>query len=156
MKKGSILFLKTIIGILAFTVLVLHVFVLPRIILAEFKSDFDYLPILLGIYLPAIAFSIALHSAWNLLGLIDRNLAFSKLSIKALRRIKYCSFIISTLYAIGLPYIFMLAQEDDAPGLALLGLIFTFGPFVIGAAAAVFQRIFQNALDIKFENELTV
>ncbi len=156
MKKGSTLFLKTIIGILVVVTLLLHIFVLPRIIIAEFKSDFDYLPILLGLYLPTIAFFIALHSAWNLLGLIDRNLAFSKLSIKALRRIKYCSFIICALYAIGLPYIFMLAQQDDAPGLALIGLIFTFGPLVIGTAAAVFQKMFQNALDIKSENELTI
>jgi hypothetical protein len=156
MKKGSTVFLKSVIALIATAVLAMLIFILPRVILAELQGDFDYLPILVGLYFPAIPFLIGLYQAWKLLGLIDKNVAFSKDSIDALRKIKYCGFIISALYAIGMPYIFMIVDRDDAPGVALVGLIFTFGSFIVGTAAAVFQKMFQNALDIKSENELTV
>jgi hypothetical protein len=35
-------------------------------------------------------------------------------------------------------------------------LLVTFGSIVIAAAAAMFQRILQNAVDLKSENDLTV
>jgi hypothetical protein len=156
MKKGSTLFLRSVIVFIAVAVGVLLVFILPRIIVAELQGDFDYLPILVGMYIPSIPFFIALFQGWKLLDFIDKNRAFSTLSINALRKIKYCGFIISALYAAGMPYIFMIAERDDAPGVALIGLVFTFGSFLIGTAAAIFQKMFQNALDIKSENDLTV
>jgi DUF2975 family protein len=37
-----------------------------------------------------------------------------------------------------------------------LGIFTTFASIVIATAAAVFQRLLQNAVDIKSENDLTV
>jgi hypothetical protein len=55
-----------------------------------------------------------------------------------------------------MPYIFYVADKDDAPGVAAIGFAIIGLSFVIAVAAAVFQRLLQNAVDIKSENDLTV
>ncbi len=37
-----------------------------------------------------------------------------------------------------------------------MGILITFGSAVIAAAASMFERILQNAVDMKPENDLTV
>jgi hypothetical protein len=107
-------------------------------------------------YVPAIPFYIALYYGFKLLHQIDTNKVFSEYSVKALTYIKYCGFIISGLYAVGMPYIFHVAQRDDAPGVVLIGFIFTFAPLIVATAAGIFQKLLQRVIDIKSENELTV
>ena len=41
-------------------------------------------------------------------------------------------------------------------GAVMMGVFIIFGSSVIATAAAVFERILQNAVDIKSENDLTV
>jgi hypothetical protein len=107
-------------------------------------------------YIPAIPFFFALFQTLKLLNYIDKNIAFSKASIRALKYIKYCGIFISVMYAAGMPYIFSVADKDDAPGVVLLGLIFTFAPMLAAILAAILQNLFQNVIDLKSENELTV
>lgn len=156
MKKGSTLILKAVIVLMGLIVLALCLFALPGAIRAEFRGDFDYGPIFVGLYVPAIPFFIALHQGFTLLTLIDRNKAFSKATVKAFKTIKYCALIISGLYAAGMPYVFYVADRDDAPGVVALGLVVIGASFVIATAAAVFQQLLQSAVDLKSENDLTV
>lgn len=114
-------------------------------------------PVIIVIVASVITFFVALIQIWKLLGLIDRNKAFSQASVHAMRNVKYCGFIISGLFAIWLPLVFYFANEDDAPGVLLLfGTIFVGVPFVVAVLAGVAQKLFQNAIDIKKENDLTV
>jgi hypothetical protein len=152
--SGSTLFLKSFIFLLAFAVLALCIFVLPGGIMSEDAGG--YRPILIGMYIPAIPFFIGLYQGLKLLRFIDNNQVFSEASVKALRYIKYCAFTVSAIYAAGMPYIFTVAQKDDAPGVVLIGFIFIFAPLVVATAAAVFQNQLQKVVDIKAENELTV
>jgi hypothetical protein len=154
MKKGSTLFLKSVILLIGAGVLALCIFALPVGIRSEHAGA--YRPILIGMYFPAIPFFIALYQGFKLLGYIDKNKIFSELSITALRNIKYCALAIGALYTAGMPYIFQVAEMDDAPGVAGLGFIFIFASLMVAAAAAIFQKLLQNAIDIKSENELTV
>ena len=48
------------------------------------------------------------------------------------------------------------AGEDDSAGFVAIGLVVIFATAVITTFAAILQKLFQNALDIKSENELTV
>lgn len=154
MKQGSTLFLKFVVSLIGVVVLGLCIFVLPAGIATDQTGD--YRNILLGLYIPAIPFFFALYQAIQLLNYIDENKAFTDLSIKALKNIKYCAMIISILFAAGMPYIYYVADKDDAPGVVAIGLIIIFASFVIATAAALFQQLFQNAVDIKSENDLTV
>jgi hypothetical protein len=154
MERSSTFFLRGVVILIGLIVLALCVFVLPVGISSDNVGG--YRPILLGMYVTAIPFYIALYHTLKLLHLIDNNKAFSELSVQALGYIKYCATIIGVLYALGMPYIYLVADRDDAPGVVALGLAFTFTPMVIAVFAAVLQRLLHNAIAIKSENDLTV
>ncbi len=154
MNRGSTMFLKGVIGLIGLVVLIFCVYVLPKGISSD-QTGY-YRPILIGMYIPAIPFFIALYQAFGLLVLIDKNKAFSNLSVKALKNIKYCAIAISGLYILGMPYIYYAADRDDAPGVVAIGFVIIFASFVIAGFAGVLQSLLQNAMDIKSENDLTV
>jgi len=154
MKPGSTLILKGTVIAMGLVVLALCAIVLPAGIRTD-QTGF-YRPILFGMYVTAVPFFIALYQTMKLLSYIDTNQAFSDLSVKALKNIKYCAIIIAALYAAGLPYIYLVADRDDAPGVMLLGLVFTCAPIVIAVFAAVLQTLLHHAIQIKSENDLTV
>lgn len=156
MNRGSTLFLRTVIWGIGVLVLAILVAALPVAISSELKGDFDYGPIFLGLYVPAIPFFFALYQAFKLLGYIDKNRAFTPAAVKTLQNIKRCALLISGMFALGMPYIFYVADRDDAPGVALIGFIIIGASFVIATFAAVLQKLVQNAVDIKSENDLTV
>lgn len=158
MKRGSTLILRGVVILIGLIVLALCVFALPQLISSELarEADFDYGPIFLGMYVPAIPFFYALYQTLKLLNYIDQNKAFSELSVKALKKVKYCALTISGLYAAGMPYVFYVADRDDAPGVVAIGLVIIGASFVIATSAAVLQKLLENVLDIKSENDLTV
>ena len=55
-----------------------------------------------------------------------------------------------------MPLFYLIAEMDDAPGIILIGLVLIFASMVIAVFAAVLQRLLQEAIDIKSENDLTV
>lgn len=154
MKQGSTLFLKIIISFIGFATLALSVFLLLATLGSEELKDF--LPLLLGMYVAVIPFFYTLYQTLKLLIYIDKSEAFSDLSVKALKNIRYCAIAISALYAAGMPYIVYIADKDDAPGLTVLGFVIILASIAIATFAAVLQKLLQEALDIKSENELTV
>ncbi|HEX7259687.1 MAG TPA: DUF2975 domain-containing protein [Candidatus Saccharimonadia bacterium] len=154
MNSGSTAILRGIVIVMGVIVLALCAFVLPPVISSDDAAN--YRPILLGLYVTAIPFFIALYQTLKLLRYIDMNKAFSDLSVQALRNVKYCAITISTLFAAGLPYIFHVADKDDAPGVVLIGLVIAGTSFVIATSAAVLQKLLQSAIAIKSENDLTV
>lgn len=153
MKRGSTLFLKAVIVLLSGVVLALCIFLTSQLITEDVGG---YHPILIGMIAAAIPFFIGAYQTLKLLSHIDNNKAFSALSVSALKKVKYCATTISVMYGVGMPYIFIVAEQDDAPGVVLLGLIFTFVPMMIAVFAAVLQKVLQNAIDVKSENDLTV
>jgi MFS family permease len=146
--------LKAVVAGIGILVLALCVLALPAGIITD-KVGY-YRPILIGLYVPAVPFFIALYQALKLLGYIDHNRVFSQLSVRALEIIKYCAIAISGLFAAGMPYIYYAAERDDAPGVIAVGLVIIFASIIIATAAGVFQRLLQSAVDIKRENDLTV
>ncbi len=154
MQKGSTFFLKLVIVLIGLGVLVLCAYVLPQGIISD-RTGF-YRPILIGMYIPAIPFFVALYESLKLLRYIDTNKAFSELSVYALKKIKYCALAISGLYTIGMPYIFYAADRDDAPGVVAIGFVIIGAALVVAVFAAVLQRLLRSAIDIQQENELTV
>lgn len=154
MKVKSTAFLRLVIGIIGLIVLSICLFGIPTVIGSFQWGGYD--PILLGLYIPAIPFFIALLQSNNLLNYIDNNQAFTKLCVTAFRNIKLCAVAISLLFTIAMPYIFYVADKDDAPGVVAIGLVIIFASLVIAVFATVLQKLIQNAVDIKAENDLTV
>jgi len=105
--------------------------------------------IVIGLYVTAIPFFIALWQALKLLQLIDTNKAFSDLSVAALKKIKYCAIVIGVLYLGGVPLLFPIADADDAPGLVVIGFAIACVPIIVAVFAAVLQKLVQGVVDMK-------
>ncbi len=157
-EQGSTLFLKSVIVLLGIGVLFLCVLLYLNIDeAADSEKEFVFLHILLGVfYASAIPFYMALHQAFKLLLYIDRNEAFSDLSVTALKKIKHYAFAISVLYVVSLPLFYYVAEKDDAPGMLLIGLLLAFAAMVVSVFAAVLQKLLKSAVEIKKENDLTI
>ena len=158
MKKGSTLFLKFVICLIAIGALIWLIW-FPQ--LEGRAANLDLLriyidPLIIYAYIGSIPFFVALYQAFQLLGYIDGNKVFSQSSVNAVRTIKYCAIIISGFIVLGLLFIRISVVDDDPAGVIALGIFTTFASVVIATVAAVFQRLLQNAVDIKSENDLTV
>ncbi|WP_018931263.1 DUF2975 domain-containing protein [Gracilibacillus lacisalsi] len=158
MKQGSTLFLKIAVLFIGIPVLALCLFGLVQLANNPVNPDYAHLlyPIVIGMYVSAIPFYMALYWAFRLLSYIDKNKAFSQISVKALKNIKNCAITISSLYVVIIPFVYLVAEKDDAPGLIIFGMVPIFASMVIAVFAAVLQRLLQEAIDIKSENDLTV
>jgi hypothetical protein len=75
--------------------------------------------------------------------------------VRALRTIKFCAIAIIGFVA-GAEVFILLHDSDDRAGGVFMGILITFGSVVIAATAAMFERVLQNAVDMKSENDLTV
>ncbi|UDK97943.1 DUF2975 domain-containing protein [Lysinibacillus sphaericus] len=160
MKIATTLFLKIAVILMAIPVLALCILLIPELgtlsekLLPAFSSIQYIVSIIL--YASSIPFYFALYQAFQLLRYIDQNKAFSELSVKSLKKIKYCAIIISSLHVLILPLFYLFAEKDDAPGVIFVGLLVPFASMVIAVFAAVLQRLLQEAVEIKSENDLVV
>lgn len=158
MKRRSTLFLQGVIGLIgigALTLLLWEPHLEGRNAHATLSEIYFKDPFLAYAYIASIPFFVALYQAFKVLGYAGQNKVFSPAAVQALRTIKYCAIAIIGFVALGEIFI-MLSNSDDRAGGFFMGILITFGSIVIAAAAAMFERILQNAVDIKSENELTV
>ena len=158
MKKGSTLFLKFVICLIAFGVFA-GLLWFPQtegraanLDLISIYTD----PLIIYGYIASVPFFVALYQAFKLLGYVDVNNIFSQPAVKAVRNIKYCAIIISGFIVLGILYIRLSVTDDDPAGVTAFGIFTTFASIIIATAAAVFQKLLQNAVDIKSENDLTI
>ncbi|MBM7715230.1 DUF2975 domain-containing protein [Siminovitchia sp. FSL H7-0308] len=158
MKRGSTLFLKTAVIFMGMPALAFCIYGLTWLVKNPVNPDYAHLlyPIGIGLYVSVIPFFVALFQAFKLLGYIDNHQSFSELSVKRLKNIKFSAMVISGLYVVMTPFVYLVAEMDDAPGLIIIGMILIFASMVIAVFAAVLQRLLEEAIHIKSENDLTV
>lgn len=152
--KQSTTFLRVALYILGGVVFFLCVFFIPRVI-GSF-SFLGYDPVLVLMYIPAIPFYQALYATHRLLLAIDEERVFSKNSVMALAIIKRSGFVIAIFYAFLLPYVFVLADFDNAPGLVLIGVCIVCIAFGVAVFSGVLEKLLATAVDMKKENDLTI
>ena len=157
MNRGSTIFLRLIIFLIAIAVLAVCIFVFPRAFAREAAKTPDtawqiYL-FLVGAYLMALAFFVALYQAFKLLTYVDGNKTFSEPSLRALRQIKHSAITIGVLAATGIAGVMIISAGtgEDSAGPVMLGLIMTLASSVVAAVAAVLQTQVQKAIDFKSE-----
>ncbi|MCD7035145.1 DUF2975 domain-containing protein [Metabacillus sp. GX 13764] len=158
MKQYKVTFLKITIFIIGLTILSLCIFLLPNLAKEAAAMDPEYaylkMPVLMGIYLSAIPFFLALYQALKILNYIKGKAAFTNLSVTSLGYIKNCAIAIIVLYLIGM--ILLTALNTLHPGIALVGIVITFASLVIAVFSAILQELLRSAIELKSENDLTV
>jgi hypothetical protein len=159
MKRGSTAFLQGVIVLIALGALALLLWephVEGRNAHATTFEIYFKDPFLAYAYVASIPFFVALYQAFRVLGYAGKNLIFSQPAVKAMRTIKLCAIAIIGFVAVGEVFILKHNDEENPGAGVFMGLLVTFGSVVIATAAAVFQRVLQDAVDIKSENDLTV
>lgn len=159
MKQFSIVFLQAVlilIGLLTLALLIYLPLTEGRATNLDLIDIYSDKFILYG-YITSIPFFVALYNAFKLLRYIGQNKVFSTISVKALRNIKYCAIVLSSLVVVaGLIIRFTHDKEDDPAGFLAICIVTTFASVVVATAAAIFEKLLQNAVDMKSENELTI
>ena len=157
MKKSSTIFLQIVITLFGMSALTFLLWephiegVNAHATLTQMYFD----PFVLYAYIASIPFFWALFQAFKLLGYIRLNKVFSQEAVRALRTIKYCALAIIAFAAASV--IFMIGGDrDDRPAGVFLRILITFPSIIVATAAAMFERILKNAVDLKTENDLTV
>ena len=159
MKRISTGFLQAVIVLISIVALA----VLIRLPLTEGRAaNLDLLsiysdPLILYGYATSVVFFVALYKAFKLLAYIGRNKVFSENSVAALKSIKYCAIVFGILIVTAGLYIMISHPKDDDPaGFLAICIVTTFASIVVATAAAIFEKILQNAIDMKSENDLTI
>lgn len=157
MKKET-WFLKLALLGLGLPVVLVCILALPNLYQDAYRAFPDkwVTPIMVVMYASVLPYLYALVQAFRLLSLIDHQNAFSMASVKAIQHIKYCALSISAAYVITLPFFYLIADIDDAPGFVLIGIALVGAPFVVSVFAAVLQKLLNQAIQLKSENDLTI
>jgi hypothetical protein len=160
MKRISTIFLQAVIvliSIVALTILIRFPLTEGRATNLDLFSIYSDPFILYG-YAASIAFFVALYKVFKLLGYIRQNKVFSSNSVGALRSIKYCAIVLSILIVTAGLYIKISYnnEEEDPAGFLAICIVTTLVAIVVATAAAIFEKILQNATDMKSENDLTI
>lgn len=158
MKRGATAFLSGIILILAigvFAGLIWFPQTEGRAVGLDLFSIYTD-PFILYIYIGSIPFFVGLYQAFKLLRYIEANTAFTPGAVIALKHIKIASLILIACIAGAELYIRFFAHGDDIAGPTMLGISLSVIFGVIATVAGIFQRLFQNAVDLQSENDLTV
>ena len=159
MKRSSTIFLQVVIvliGIGALALLLWEPHLEGRNAHATNFEIYFKDPFLVLVYIGSIPFFVALYQALRVLGYAEQNKIFSQAAVNALRTIKYCALAIIGFVVVEEMFIMLNHGNDDAAGGVFIGILISFGSIVFATAAAIFERILQNAVDIKSENDLTV
>ena len=156
MKQSSTIFLQGVIVLIGIVALAIMI----RIPLTEGRAEnLDLFsiysdPLILYGYAASIPFFIALYKAFKLLGYIGQNKAFSLNSVRTLSSIKYCAIVLSIFIVMAGLYIRIFHNKDDDPaGFLAMCILTILVSLIVATAAAVFEKILQNGMDIKSENQ---
>ena len=156
-KRASTLFLRAVVVLIGIGALALLLWephlegVNAHATFFEVYAD----PFIALVYIGAIPFFVALYQAFKVLRYAGQNKVFSQEAVKALRTITYCAIAIIGFVVVEEIFI-LLSESDDRPPAIVMGIVITFGSIVIATAAAMIERVLQNAVDIKSENDVTV
>jgi Protein of unknown function (DUF2975) len=161
MKRSSIIFLQIVIVLVGVAALALLLWEPQVEGVNKNRTNFEIYfqdPFLALVYAGSIPFFMALYQAIRALGYVGRNQVFSPEVVKALRTIKYCALAIIGFVVVAEIWILLMNDRDsDNPGAPIfMGLLIVFPSIVVATTAAMFERILQNAVDLKSENDLTV
>ena len=161
MKRSSTIFLQfvvVLIGAVALALLLWEPHLEGRNAHATLFQIYFQDPLLALVYTGSIPFFIALYQAFQVLGRVGRNEVFSPEVVKALRIIKYCAIaVIGFVFVEELFILIMSGGDNDNPGAPIfMGLLIVLPSIVVAVVASMFERILQNAVDLKSEHDLTV
>ncbi|MER2127853.1 DUF2975 domain-containing protein [Solibacillus sp. FSL H8-0523] len=124
MKRFSAMLLSTFLVGLGIIVILLCVFILPRLALETVTHSPEVAYFLFGLYATAVPFLYAIYETLHMIQIIEKQSITSKQLLQGFTRIKYCGIVIAALYIAGI--IILDTANALPPAMALLGVIILF------------------------------
>lgn len=151
MKKHSIIILKIIILLIALFMLIFSVIGMVSLIKDPINFIYGHIlyPIVIVIYISTIIIYLAFYQTFMLLDLIKEKLTFSMKTKTHLEKIKISGLVFSVLYFFLLPFVYMLANADDAPGIIFVGMIPFIGGFIVSLFADIIIKLIDEGMSLK-------
>jgi len=112
-------------------------------------------PFIAFIYIASVPFFVGIYQAIKLLSFVGRNKEFTPQAVKSVRIIKYCAIAILG-FVVACEIVIVSHESDDHAGGVMMGAFIFFCSVVVATAMTVLERVLQNAVDMKSENDLTV
>jgi hypothetical protein len=141
--------MKVMLIIAGLGVLFLDLYVLPLAIIVGGNNDYIMMPYLmviyLSIYIMSFPFFVILFKAFITLNLIKVEQFYSLKTVKNFQLIKVCAYSITLVVFVDLPFLYFLADYEDAPGLLLIGIII----FGVSLFIALFITRFKLLIEAK-------
>ena len=144
-KSKSVL-LSSILVKIVFVLLIGSAFFLPQLVKwydAVSLRESVFIPLTITLYATLIPALIAIISLNKLIGNIDKETIFIDQNVKMLRIISWCCFAVSLIYGIFGFFI-------------LLSFIICFAAAFFGLILRVIKNVFEQAIEIREENEFTI
>lgn len=140
MRKISILFLRLSILAAALLIVLLGSYGLYSLILNPVNPVYAWMlyPIIAGVYVSLLPLFYGFIQFYKLLGLAEGKTGAESKNV-ILKKLRKGSLVFGSMYLLTEPFVFQVAQEDDAPGLILFYLIPFFFALVLGAIVTLFM-----------------
>ncbi|WP_218658032.1 DUF2975 domain-containing protein [Enterococcus thailandicus] len=110
----------------------------------------------ISLYLSAIASLLIIYYMYRMLVLVDNDRAFSAMSliyVRAIFRLTIMEFIV----LIGtVPFVYYIADNDDAPGVMIIGLGMLIIPLAVATFVSIIEKLLKHAIELKLDYELTI
>jgi hypothetical protein len=159
LQRGSVLFLRAVVVLIAVGAASLMLWE-PHVEGANaHATNFEIYfkdPFLAYAYVASIPLFVGLYQGFRVLGYVGRDAALSTVVVGRLRTIKLCASVTIGLVVGAELFIRLTNHSDDPAGGVFIGVVIAFAAAVVAATMFVLERILQNAVDIKSENDLTV
>lgn len=163
MKHGLTTVAKVVVYLLGIGVVAICAILLPELAREEAVGKVNppsALPFLVAGWVLALPILVALYQTSQLFSAIEENTAFSPRSVRAMRMIKYCALAFGAMVISGVVTVAVIARaadplEDITPVLTI-GFLLVFASGAVATVVAVLQRILQEAIHLKAENDLTI
>ena len=147
MKRGSTVFLQTLIMLLGIGVLFEPQIEGRNAHATQFEIYFKD-PFLAYLYLAFVPFFVGLVQAFKLVGYARHDETISPRSARAMRIIKYCAAVMAILFLGVIAYIpiFVRGKDDVARGVAM-GLFIVLLTAVTAIVAGVLERVLRDSVE---------
>lgn len=92
----------------------------------------------------------------EILNYINGSIIFSNKTLAVVSQIKRIILVISVVFLGILPFFYHVADQEDAPGVMIIGCGFVVLPFIAYVFSQIVEELFKHATQLKLDNELTI
>lgn len=153
MKKYATMMLRIILILITIFIVTLSVIGMISLIKEPINALYSYIlyPIVIFLYLSSVFIYLSFYQTNKFLKLLDNHKVISVDSISIMSKIKVYGLIFAIIYFIALPFFYLLADLDDAPGIIFIGLMMFIGGVIVSLFAEIITKLINEGL--KTNNE---